>query len=65
MNVINNGSLLNPDQQNLLDLNFTPDEIKEAMWSIPEDKAPRLDGFNSGFYKTTWEIVGTDVVKAV
>ena len=35
------------------------------MWSIPEDKALGLDGFNSGFYKAAWKIVGTDVVKAV
>lgn len=65
MNVINNGPVLSSDQQNLLDLNFTPGEIKEAMWSIPEDKAPGLDGFNSGIYKAAWEIVGTNVVKAV
>ena len=35
------------------------------MWSIPKDKVPGLNGFNSGFYKATWEIVGTYVVKAV
>ena len=38
MNVIHNGPVLNQDQQNMLDLNFTPDEIKDAIWSIPEDK---------------------------
>ena len=65
MNMIHSGPVLSQDQQNLLDLNFTPDEIKDTIWSIPEDKAPGLDGFNNGFYKAAWEIVGTDVVKAV
>ena len=36
-----------------------------AMWSIPDDKAPGLDGFNSRFYKASWDIVGDDVVKAI
>ena len=65
MNVIPSGPVLNQDQQNLLDLNFTPDDIKDAMWSIPKDKVPGLDGFNIGFYKDAWEIIGTDVVKAI
>ena len=65
MNVLHSGPVLNQDQQNLLDLNFTPNEIKDAMWSILEDKAPGVDGFNSGFYKGAWDIVGIDVVKAI
>ena len=65
MNVIHSGLALNQDQHYMLDMNFTPDEIKDAMWSIPENKALGLDGFNSGFYKVAWEIFGTDIVKAV
>ena len=65
MNMIQGGPVLNQDHQNMLDLNFTPDEIKDAMWSILEDKALGLDGFNSGFYKAAWDIVGADVVRAI
>lgn len=35
------------------------------MWSILEDKVLGIDGYNSGFYKATWEILGDDVVRAV
>ena len=35
------------------------------MWSIPDGKAPGLDGYNSKFYKEAWSIVGEDVVAAI
>lgn len=41
------GPRLNQSQQNLLNLSFSVAEIKDAIWSIPDGKAPRLDGFNS------------------
>ena len=34
---------------------LTPDEIKNALWSISEDSTPGPDGFNSKFYKVHWE----------
>ena len=40
-------------------------KIKNAMWSIPKNKAPGLNGYNSGFYKVAWEIVGNDIVEAI
>ena len=46
-------------------LSFTKEEVKGAMWSIPEDKAPGLDNFNSKFYKASWEIVGDNIVSAI
>lgn len=41
------------------------EDIKLALWSIPNEKAPGLDGFNGRFYKSSWEIVGPDVVRAI
>lgn len=35
------------------------------MWSIPKNKAPSLDGYNSGFFKAVWDIVGNDIVEVV
>lgn len=35
------------------------------MWSIPDDKSPGLDVFNSRFYKASWDVVGEDVVQAI
>ena len=40
-------------------------EIKGAMFSIGNDKAPGPDGFTSVFSKKAWEVVGGDVCKAV
>ncbi|XP_048491592.1 uncharacterized protein LOC125492895 [Beta vulgaris subsp. vulgaris] len=35
------------------------------MFSISNDKAPGLDGYNSYFFKHSWEIVGSEVIEAV
>ncbi|KAL2904328.1 hypothetical protein RDABS01_003038 [Bienertia sinuspersici] len=35
------------------------------MFSIPSNKVPGLDGYNSQFFKTAWPIVGKDVIQAV
>ena len=48
-----------------MDLTFSDDGIKNALWSIPDEKALGLDGFNSKFYKASWSIVGNDVISAI
>lgn len=44
---------------------LSPEEIKNAIWSIPDDKAPGFDGYNSKFFKSAWSIVGEDVIAAI
>ncbi|KAL2922526.1 hypothetical protein RDABS01_014017 [Bienertia sinuspersici] len=63
--IINLGSRLTEQHKLMQDYNFTDKEIKQAMFSIPSNKAPGLDGFNSHFYKAAWHIMGGDVIKAV
>ena len=46
-------------------LKYGDENIKEAIWSIDDNKASILDGFNSKFYKATWPIVSQDVINAI
>ncbi|GJR86836.1 aspartic peptidase [Tanacetum coccineum] len=41
------------------------DKIRSVMFSIGNDKAPGPDGYTLVFFKESWDIVGTDVCKAV
>ncbi|KAL2894563.1 hypothetical protein RDABS01_010472, partial [Bienertia sinuspersici] len=63
--IINLGSRLTNQHRLMLDYNYTDKEIKQAMFSIPSNKAPGFDGFNSHFYKAAWHIMGGDVIRAV
>ncbi|KAL2243624.1 UNVERIFIED_CONTAM: hypothetical protein Sindi_0480400 [Sesamum indicum] len=46
-------------------LPFSPDDVKQAVFDITEDKAPGPDGYSSGFFKAAWPMVGEEVTKAV
>lgn len=41
------------------------EEIKEALFSMPANKAPGPDGYPMEFYKAAWSVVGKDLVIAV
>ncbi|XP_074315444.1 uncharacterized protein LOC141651642 [Silene latifolia] len=43
----------------------TDEEIKNSLFSIPDDKSPGPDGYSSCFYKNGWETVKEDVCNAV
>ncbi len=40
-------------------------EIREAIWSMGDDKSPGPDGFSAKFYKATWDTTGPEVCAAV
>ncbi|GKA96494.1 RNA-directed DNA polymerase, eukaryota, reverse transcriptase zinc-binding domain protein [Tanacetum coccineum] len=44
---------------------FTDREIKEAMFSISDNKAPGPDGYSARYFKKAWHIVGTDICNVV
>jgi hypothetical protein len=44
---------------------FTQEEIKAALDSIGDLKAPRLDGMPAVFFKSFWDVVGQQLTKEV
>ena len=44
---------------------ISPEEIRDALWSIKPFKAPRPDGLHAGFYQNSWSIVRDFVEKVV
>ena len=44
---------------------FTSQEIKDAFFSLPSNKASGPDGYTSEFFKVTWSIIGPEVSQAV
>ncbi|XP_020250238.1 uncharacterized protein LOC109827635 [Asparagus officinalis] len=43
----------------------TNDEIKSAVFSISESKAPGPDGFSMSFFKSSWSTIGEEITQAV
>lgn len=56
--------LQEPDKQMLLQ-HISDQEIRDAMFSIANNKSPGMDGFTSEFYKLYWDDIGPLVIQAV
>ncbi|GFY91064.1 hypothetical protein Acr_07g0012600 [Actinidia rufa] len=59
------GKLLDPNQADCLIRPISDEEIKAALFSIGEDKAPGPGGFSSCFYKSSWDIIARDFTAAI
>ncbi|KAG6735551.1 hypothetical protein POTOM_061837 [Populus tomentosa] len=44
---------------------ITDDDIKAALFSISDSKAPGPDGYNALFYKKSWDIIKVDFIAAI
>ncbi|XP_074300998.1 uncharacterized protein LOC141632342 [Silene latifolia] len=59
------GACLTPEHCAILNAEITGEEVRDAMFAIPGNKAPGPDGYSSQFFKDNWPIVGGDVIIAV
>lgn len=55
--IIRNGNLLDQEQRLQLIAPITRQEVKNALMSIGDDKAPGIDGYSSKFFKAAWGII--------
>lgn len=58
---ISMGPMLSLHQQIGLIREFSTEDIKRAVFSIHSLKSPGHDGFNSEFFKRSWDVIGKDV----
>ncbi|GJR68831.1 RNA-directed DNA polymerase, eukaryota, reverse transcriptase zinc-binding domain protein [Tanacetum coccineum] len=56
---------LDADKAMELIKDVTNEEIKEAIFSIEDNKASGPDGFSSKFFKAAWMVIGNDVCAAI
>ena len=59
------GLVWSSNHVDILNSRVTHEEIKNALFSINDSKAPGPDGFSSLFFKRAGSIVGNDVCVAV
>ncbi|XP_074315221.1 uncharacterized protein LOC141651405 [Silene latifolia] len=63
--VVKMGKVCTDEHKQLLLSPVTNEEIKKAMFSIPNHKAAGPDGYSSAFFKDVWDIVGDAVCLAI
>lgn len=56
---------LTGEQETYLTSPVEATEVKEAIFSMGDEKAPGPDGFSAYFFKVCWSIIGSEVVNAV
>ena len=59
------GVVLTEEQKCFLKTQFKKEEVKEAIFDIPGNKAPGPDGFSAFFYQDCWDTVGEEISIAV
>ncbi|KAL2895905.1 hypothetical protein RDABS01_000903 [Bienertia sinuspersici] len=63
--IIKQGPQVTVAQATLLTTPFTKEDVKEMIFSIPNDKAPGPDGYSSKFFKKAWPIIGEEITEAI
>lgn len=65
ISVLQSGPVLSSSQGLDLLRTISDTEIKQAVFSIGDEKSPGPDGFNACFFKKSWSIVGQQLCEAV
>ncbi|XP_022891948.1 uncharacterized protein LOC111406808 [Olea europaea var. sylvestris] len=65
VDIVKNGPLLMEEHASSLIREISYKEIKEALFSIGDEKSSRPDGYTSCFFKKAWNIVGCEFKKAI
>lgn len=63
--VMRRGKTINHSQQVELSAEISELEIKQALFSMDDNKSPGVDGFTSCFLKKAWTVVKADMIKVV
>ncbi|GJY07295.1 hypothetical protein Tco_0374349 [Tanacetum coccineum] len=56
---------LSHDEAEYMVREVSESKIRDAMFSMGDDKSPGLDGYSAAFFKEVWDIVSQDVIKVV
>jgi hypothetical protein len=59
------GMGMSQEMRESLEVPFTREEIVNVVKDMPNEKSPRLDGFNNEFIKSCWSIVGEDIIQLI
>ncbi|XP_074314000.1 uncharacterized protein LOC141649204 [Silene latifolia] len=59
--VVQLGKVCTPEHWDILLHPVSKSEVKNAIFSIPNHKAPGPDGFSSAFFKDSWSVIGDEV----
>lgn len=62
---LSRGKVLDSTEADRLCRPFTVDDVKKALFVIPNSKAPGPDGYSAGFFKAAWDTVGEELSAAV
>ncbi|XP_074265941.1 uncharacterized protein LOC141588396 [Silene latifolia] len=63
--VVRRGPCCSEDHWSILAKPITSAEVKACLFSIPSCKSPSPDGYNSQFYKDSWDVVAEEVCAAI
>ncbi|VFQ97347.1 unnamed protein product [Cuscuta campestris] len=65
LEILTAGTRVPSSAQSSLLASVTPEEVREAVFDIGNDKALGPDGYTAAFFKDQWAVVGRDIYEAV